>query len=213
MMGAFVKDVQNNTAMNELRLRLTYMFLFAMNIALVIRLEQAQISLSSLESNTKFRINAMLDLDPHSKVGGNTAFLALAVGIGLATWLLLWAVSWNTVVRQLLRSIAGVGSLVALPVAWLYIAHRHGVPAGLPNPPSAVLYLELAAATVCSILYLLSIWRLPVWSSIALLGVHFVLWGWLLLGGPYFWLMPVELLFPLVGFSSSLAWGIYVARS
>lgn len=41
--------------------------------------------------------------------------------------------------------------------------------------------------------------------------IHFGLWGWLFLGGPYFW-HTFLCVFPLVGLVSSLLWVSYVSR-
>jgi hypothetical protein len=57
------------------RLRLVHGFLFSLNISLVVRLGTAQTSSSSLETSLQAWINAMLNLHPHSNMGGYTAFL------------------------------------------------------------------------------------------------------------------------------------------
>lgn len=185
--------------------------LFSLNIALVIRLANAQTSLTSLEANLQFRINGAFGLNPHSNVGGNSAFFLVAFGLALGIFALVWAFSRTRFVGEALCSVSGAVSLVALPVGWLYVTHVFPVLPGLPNPPRAALLLELAAVIMCSVLYLRARWSYPTWSAILVLVLHFGLWGWLLLGGWDFWLAPIKLVFPFVSFCSCVAWGGYVA--
>lgn len=192
--------------------RYLHEFLFALNIALAFRLSSARTSFSSSESSLKWQINAALHLDAHSNVGGYTAFFALALVLALGIFALLRLCSHTFLAKEFLRSVAGIVSLVTLPASWLYVTHLSPVPPALPNPPRAWLFVELAAAVTCSVLYLLSRWPFPRWSSVLLLALHLGFWTWLSLGGPYFWRAPVELIFPLVSFCACLAWGLYVAR-
>lgn len=185
--------------------------LFSLNIALVVRLANAQTSLFSLEPNLQFRINGAFGLNPHSNVGGYSAFFLVAVSLALGILALLWVFSRARFVGEAILSVSGTVSLVALPVGWLYVTHISPVLPGLPNPPRAALLLELAAVIVCSVLYLLARRSYPIWSAVLVLVLHFALWGWLLLGGWDFWLAPIKLVFPFVGFCSCLAWGGYVA--
>jgi hypothetical protein len=114
--------------------------------------------------------------------------------------------------RELLRSVAGMFSLLALPIHWFYVAHLYYQVTDLPNPPHAWLFLELAVVLVCAVFYLFARWPIPAWGSVALIALHHGLWGWLFLGGPYFWLAPFQTLVPLVSLCSSLAWSLYVQQ-
>lgn len=187
-------------------LEISHDFLFSLNIALLVRLVNAQTSLSTLEPDFTFRINAALGLNPHMYFGGYIAFFVLALGLASALYVLLWILA--SFVSTFFRSSYGFVSMTALPLTWLASTTIHQVLPGLPNPPRAWLLLELVAVVICSVLFLVRRWPLPDWASVALLAMHFVFWGWLFMGGIYFWLAPTKLVFPLVGFCSCIAWGI-----
>lgn len=192
-------------------LGIAHEFLFSLNLGLVARLVMAYANYYHTEATLKLWFNRKLGLHPHSDVGGNAAFLLLALEITLSILLLLRVFSRTSAIRAFLQYVAGIVSALALPFSWLYGAHLYEPLPGAPNPPHALLLLELAAVTVCAVLYLLSMWPLPGWGGVLLLLLHYGFWGWLFLGGPYFWLDPFKLLFPLTGLCSSLVWGQYVS--
>jgi hypothetical protein len=173
-------------------------FLFSLNIALVAKLEGNQKPnklfslLDSHEVTMQLKINAYLHLHPHHQVGANSAFFAIALSLALCIFLVLRISSSTYLSRQ------------------FYVAHLLGSFSLLPNPPYALLLLELLSVTVCAALYLYSKWPLPAWGTIALLLLHYSFWNWLVSGGPLFWRDPFRLIFPMAGFCSSLAWGYYV---
>jgi hypothetical protein len=185
--------------------------LFSLNIALCVRLANARTSFSSLEPSLKWRINSLLHLQPHSSVGGYSAFFAVALALTLGMLAILRLCSRAVLAEKLLRSVAGIASLAALPVSWLYVTHTIPVvPPG--NLQSAWPLLELGVAIGCMVLYLIMRWPFPHWISILFLALHFGFWTWLSLGGLYFWRAPIELVFPTAGFCACLAWGRYVAH-
>jgi hypothetical protein len=191
--------------------RYLHEFLFSLNAALVFRLTSARTSFSNLESRLKWQINDVLHLGAHSNVGGYTAFFALALGLALGIFVVLRLCSRTLLARELLRSVAGIVSLLALPVSWLYATHLFPVPRTLPNPRDPWIFLELVATMACAVFYLFARWPLPGWTGVLLLALHFGFWTWLSLGGPYFWRAAADLIFPTVGFFSCLAWGSYVS--
>ena len=194
------------------QLQLLHEFLFSVNIGLIARLAMAYANYYQTEAALKLWFNRHLHLHPHSDVGGNAAFLLLALGITLGVFVVLRVFSRTFLSRAFLLYTAGIVSAVALPFSWLYGAYLHEPLPGLPDPPHALLMLELVAVTICAILYLLAKWPLPKWGSVLLLILHYGFWGWLLLGGPYFWLGSFKLIFPLAGLCSSVTWGFYVSR-
>ena len=204
--------MEGNRATHTRYLRYVHEFLFSLNAGLVTRWLMAQANYAESELTIKGWINRRLHLHPHSDIGGNVAFLVLALGVALGTFLLLRVLSRTAWLNHFLRSVTGIVSLVALPASWLYRAHVYRPVPGLPNPPHILLFLELAAATSCIVLYLYAKWPLPGWGSVALLILHFSLWGWLFLGGPYFWFDPLHSVFPLAGSCSVLAWALYVSQ-
>ena len=185
-------------------------FLFCLNIALLVRLISVNHSLSSFEPNLKFRVNSALDLNSNSYVGGYIAFFVLAAVLAVVLCALLWILM--SFVSSVFRLYYGFLSLIALPLIWLVTSSIHRILPGLANPPHIWLFLELVAVVACSVLFFVRQWPFPAWASVALVAVHFVLWGWLLTGGIYFWLAPAKLIFPLASFASCIAWGIYLAR-
>jgi hypothetical protein len=189
--------------------RYLHEFLFSLNIALVVRWKSAATSLSPLEPNLQFRINGALHLQPNSHFGGYAAFFALVLVVALSIFTVLRLFSRTRLAEEVLGSIAGPVSLVALPVCWLYVTYLFPLPRGLPNPPRAGLFIELAGATVCAVLYLWEKRPFLGWKEFALLLLHFCFWGWLFLGGFYFWRSPIKLIFPLAGFCSCLVWAKY----
>jgi hypothetical protein len=198
-------------------LRRVHEFLFSLNLALVVMLEGNQKPnrvfslLESTELPLQLRINGSLHLYPHDRVGANIAFLTLALGLTVLIFLLLRASSTTSFVTEFLRSIAGFVSLLALPISWLFVAHLLGPPFMTSNPPPALLLLELAVVIVCAILYAYGRWPIPAWFTIALLALHYTLWGWIVSGGPYFWHDPFTLIFPIAGFCSSTIWVLYAS--
>lgn len=194
-------------------LRLVHVFLLSLNISLAVGIASAQTSFSTLEMKLQFEVNVLFRAHPHSNIGGYTAFLALCVGLAFGISAVLWLFSGTVLVKELLRSISGILSLLALPMCWLYIAQLFPVPPGLPDPSRLALLMELAVVMTFALLYLRRTWRIPDWASVTLLTLHFILWGWLLIGGVFVWREPIELVFLLVGFCSCIVWGIYTRRN
>lgn len=181
-------------------------FLTALNVALLFRWVKAQVAFSDAEDFLKWRINSLLHLNPHSSVGGDSAFFTLALGLALCIFAVLSIGSLNSQLRRTILFLAGPISIGALPISWIYISNRFPNLSSLPRFwPLA----ETAVAILCCGLY--SLRTRPLWLWGALVVLHFGFWAWLFLGGIYFWLSPVKLVFPLVGLSAVLAWGFYIS--
>lgn len=184
---------------------------FALNVALVARIE---ISLKPGLFKLQVRINDLLHLHYHdgaagyfhNRVAGYLDAYRDALVWGLFIFLVLRLISPISLAERFLRWAAGLVCLALLPASWLYV----GAGPTLPDPPHFWLYLELVMVCVCACLYVMNKWPAPIWASAALLGLHFIFWGWLFLGGPYFWLDMFRTVVPLVGFASSLVWGCYL---
>jgi hypothetical protein len=208
--------MKNNHPTRTDYLRYAHEFLFSLNIAFLAKLQGNQKPnklfsfLDSAEFRIQLKINAYLNLHPHSHVGGYTAFFALAFGLALCIFLLLRIFSNTSLAKEFLRCAAGFMSLLALPISWFYVTQVLGpVPFSL-NLPRPWLISELILIIACAVLYLLAKWSLPMWSGVLLLALHFGFWGWLALG-PFFWRYPFWVVFPMAGFCSSLVWGRYVS--
>jgi hypothetical protein len=203
-------------------LRYAHELLFSLNIALVARWAEVRHPVwgfyywDVLEYRIEFAIEKIIYTFSHPNsrfvpkdVEGHTAFLLLALGLALCIFLLLRLFAHTVLANESLRSVAGFVSLLALPTFWLYITNLNPQPPGLPNPPRALLFLELAVTIATALFYLRGKWFLSKWSVAALIIFHHALWGWLFLGGVYFWHAPFEALFPGVALCASLAWSLY----
>jgi hypothetical protein len=206
-------------ALGAKQLRYAHEALFALNLALVLKLEGNQVPnrffsvLDFGEASLQSRINRYFQLHPHSAVGGNIAFIVPALVLALLLFALIRIAVASSLIRKVFVSAAGIVSLIALPVVWLSVVRLIGVAPPLPNPPHLLLYFELFTATACAFLYLYAYWPIPGWVSIAMLAVHFGFWDWIISRGPYFWLNPFSLIFPLTGFFATLLWAITVSRT
>ncbi len=203
--------MKNNQPARENRLRLVHEALFSLNIGLMTRWVMAQANYYLAELKIQLWVNRHLHLHPHSNVGGYGAFLTLALAMAFSIFLLLRLASHTLLAKELLRSAAGIVSLLTLPASWLYVTRLYPQPPGLPYAPRVWLLVELAGAVAGAAVYLYAKW-FSAWLNVGLLVLHFGFWGWLFLGGLYFWLAPFQLVFPLAGLCSSLAWGLYVSR-
>ena len=196
-------------------------FLFCLNLALVLKLEGNQKPnkffsfFESGESLLQSKINASLHLHPHHSFGANLAFLLLALVLALLLFVVLRVLLTSSFLKNVFHSTAGVISLIALPVGWLWVSRLIGIAAPLPNPPRWALYLELSAVAAYAVLYSVGRWVLPLWLTMTLFAVHFGYWDFLVSRGPYFWLDPFSLIFPFVGLLATIAcgWGLSLSKT
>ena len=114
-----------------------------------------------------------------------------------------------------LRTFAGIVAVIGFPLAAGYISYL-GYLHMLGSIPRALLYayapyrwlaIEVMAALVCVLLYVFLKWPSKARWGLLLLGLHFAVWTWLVLLGFF------SLVYPLLGFLASLAWGLYVRQS
>jgi hypothetical protein len=188
-------------------------FLFSLNVAfLAVAARSMAAAWLPWVGKIQLSLNHHWRLPPESSVGGDFALSSIAFVLALCIFVIVRLLSIVSVAGVLLLWITGIVSLVALPAWWLYFSRQFPVPANLPNLASTWLFLEIAASMLCTVLYLWRKWPLPGWGSTLLLILHFVFWGWLFLGGPFFWLAPFKLVFPAMGLAAMVAWGIYVSR-
>ena len=193
--------------------RIMHEFLFSMNIALILRWEHAQTSTSESALTLQSWINRVLYLHQHSNVGGYAAFYLLALVEAIAIFVILQGLSFAPSARRVFLLSAGIVSLLALPIAWLHFIHRYpGLQgsAALPDLPRWWLFAELLATVAGAVFFLRRRPSLQGRLGVLSVTVHFVIWGWLFLGGPYFWLAPAKLVIPITGFCSCLVWAAYV---
>lgn len=191
-------------------------FFFSLNIALVAELLGNQrpnwfFSNSEYgESSLALRMNALLHLHSHSTVGANAAFFVFAFAWAICLFVLLRISSRAPLVQTSLSSIAGVVSLLMLPLSWLFISHSIGSDSVLSGPPWVLLFIELSIATVCAVMFMSTKWFPPRWVGIPLLVLHFAFWEAVCFG-PYFWRAPFQSIFAIVGFCAALTWSCCVS--
>jgi hypothetical protein len=197
-------------------------FLFCWNIALASKWANAQSEslwpfsyFVHFETRVKYWVNGHLNLNPHSHVGGYSAFFGLAFGLALCFFLLL-RVLWNTfLTRGILYILAGPLSLIVLPCYWLFVQSL-----GPPRPwfsqvSPILLLIELAGAVGGAIGFLYHTAPMQRRECILLAGLtvfHFGFWFWVLFGGLTFWRAPAYLVFPASGLCSVIVWGVYVSQ-
>lgn len=203
--------MENKQSLSAGYLRFTHELLFSLNIALVLVLARTFVTPFSTLERLAHAINRRLHFPLHSNVGGYAALFTLGAALACCMVLLLH-ISRNTwLTKQVLHSLAGVASLTALPICWLYVSYVMQQPSVSSNLRLWLLS-ELAVAVVAVVLFLLSKWFLPAWINAVLLTLHFALWAWAFFGGTYFVRYPSRLIFPVVGLLSVLVWGLYVSR-
>ena len=193
----------------------SYELLFSLNLALVLTWESAQTSASRTALSLQGGINHLMRYPPQSPIGGYIAFTLLSVAQGFVIFLMLRLLSYATIVNRILLPITGIASLIVLPLSWLSF-HRQFPgffvgPGALPDLPHWWLYIELVLCVILAALFLRG-WMpfLKGWAGVFLLLFHFIVWGWLFLGGTYFWLTPAKAFIVFTGFCSCLEWGQYV---
>jgi hypothetical protein len=187
------------------------MILLCLNVAFALILKQSLTSSFFLEMGLQYRINAYLHLHPHNTTGGYLATLGLALGLALCIFLGLQLLRYVSppLMNEFLR-LGGVLSLLALPACWFYVfrateRRMDGIES------RAWLMVEVGIVTVLAFLHLFASWRIPSWVGVVFLILHNWFWGWQFFGRGAILYTPA-LIFPLLGFCSSLAWAIYVAH-
>lgn len=153
----------------------------------------------------EFSIDKLLHFPQTDFVGGHIAFAAASMALALCFWLALRLSAGAEVTKRILRSLAGPVVLAAPSAFWLYMYQKHGWPFGWPYRWAP---FELALALVCVWLYIAGRWRFPIWF-VLLLVAHYAYWFWIPGGSDSAsnYSGPAA---PILGFSSALAWAIYL---
>lgn len=168
---------------------------------------------------------------PHSPVDDpllRFAFVLLWVISALGVFLLLRVLSRFSLVQVFLRTCGGIIAVAGFALAYLYvnISVRYTSTLGRVAGLSWAMG-EVAVALLCTFLYLLGRWPWRAPWTIVLLFLHFTLWSFLawgmryspLAGVPLLWpgfrlstltTEAPQLIYPWLGFLTSLAWGLYV---
>jgi hypothetical protein len=181
-----------------------FYFLTTFNATLAVLWVQAQVSFSTFQTALQLRFNRMLQLRTDSDIGGNIAFFGLALILGLMGYSLLLVPAQRILSARFLATLCLLVSLFALPSAWAYVLQvRPFVP---PVPVQLWFYIELAAVLTLGGVFVVSRRNYPVWIKFLVFSVHFGLWAWIFVGGPYFWRAASQFVLPLIGFVCCAIW-------
>jgi|ERR1700722_11988671 len=148
-------------------------------------------------------------------------------GVFLVAFLLVWSLTLVALLSQralatfpkgkkVLLPFIGIVSISGYPIAVLYVA----------NGGLLFLQLEAVVGVIFALLYLYRGWPTALSLSIILLTLHFALWswgfqystwpGWILFWPGWSWVWRSgkwsSLVYPLIGFSSSMTWILSVKR-
>jgi hypothetical protein len=153
-------------------------------------------------------VNRFLHIRQTDFIRGYLEFLIPSLVLALCIGTLLHLFLRSGLAKEILRSGAGIALLYAPAVFWFCYYQATGWPFGWPYRGAP---LELLAALVCAMLFLYGRVSIPGWCGILLLAAHYAFWYWMPSTNPARadYAGPIA---PVLGFSSTVAWGIYVAR-
>lgn len=140
--------------------------------------------------------------------GGYFAFFIPAIALAVCSWLLLRTLSRTGLIRELLRSVAGIAALAMPPTWWLFDAYaaerRYGW-----TPLAASQFYEVLLVLALATLYLFRNRPNSEWAVITVVVLHYGFWFWQ--SGPHPFFMgyggPVA---PATGLCAGLAWVLYL---
>jgi hypothetical protein len=157
---------------------------------------------NSIFMRVKYAVDHLFHTYYESNLSGNVALWVTTFLFALPMFLLLRLLARTSVMKGVLRTVAGMAALVGWPSFWFYTSG-----AGFVMSWRLRALLEVEISVICALLYLYGKWPLPRWASVLLLTAHCVFWCWY-----YFHTFPLSgLLFPLFGLASTLAWSSWVS--
>lgn len=200
-------------------LRLFYELIVAANVAIVLRLADAQrpfwpvYYIDRLEGVWEFKIEKYMYTHSHPNsqfavmdANGHIAFLLLTLGMALCIFLFLRLIASTAFARELLHSVAGVVSILAFPIVAFYRISLYPWSPEFLIPSRLWLIAEILTAVSGVILFSFRKWKLSHWKIFVLLSLHHLFWGWVFLGVWRFWLVPFRSIYPVAALCSSLMW-------
>jgi len=159
-------------------------------------------------------INHMLGIPQTDYIRGYFELIIPSILCAFCIWLLLFFLFKVLVSDKVVRTIAGFMILFAPPLFWFFVYQKVGWPFGWPYRGAPV---EIAATGVCVVLLLNEQLVIPRWAIGTLLATHFVFWYCLPSGTLHMpdWDIPnyAGPIGSLLGFSSAIAWVLYVESS
>jgi hypothetical protein len=131
---------------------------------------------------------------------GYFAYFIAAFAFAVCVWLSLRLFAGSVIVREFLRSVAGILALAVAPLGWLWF-HRWGHP---------IMSSEIALIVLFGMLYSFGVWAIPEWTIIVAVVLHFGFW--LYEFGSYFSFRDFYAVLPAVSVCAGLTWIFYVRR-
>jgi hypothetical protein len=191
-------------------LRYFHEALFAFNVAfltMTVAFEKSA-RLAAVFSRMESSLNVLLGIRQTDYIRGYFAILIPSLILGSVLWAVLRFFEDSRLSHEVLRSVAGLVALFALPAFWIYAFQRYGWPFGWPYRGAP---LELIAAVVCALLLMSRRWHFPWWFAFVLLAGHYIFF-WLCVGGNYAMPNYAGPIAPILSFCSGLAWALYIRR-
>ncbi len=191
-------------------LRYFHEALFSFNVAFfttTIVLEHSAY-LSGGFSRMESSLNVLLGIRQTDYVRGYFTILIPSMILGSLLWAVLRLLQHTRMSHEILRSVAGLVALFAIPVFWIYAFQRYGWPFGWPYRGAP---FELLAVFICASLLLSRRWQFPMWSALLLLSGHYIFLWWLIGWNPAMpnYSGPIA---PILSFCSAVVWAVYIRR-
>jgi hypothetical protein len=201
---------QNRYAFKLATLRYVHEILFSLTVAfLVVSLIFLVVPRLSIPFvHFEIFLNRLLHIRQTDLIRGYFEYLISSAILALGIGTLLHMFSGTRLTSEILRSVAGVVLLLAPLVFWVCYYQILGWPFGWPYRWAPI---ELAGAFFCLALYLFGRLPAPRWTGLLLLAAHYSFWYLIPSSDPgrADYAGPIA---PVLGFSSTLVWGMYVAR-
>jgi hypothetical protein len=164
--------------------------------------------LTYIFSRMESSINLLSGIRQTDYIRGYFAIFIPSLILALAIWAVL-RLSWRTrPMTEILRSVAGVVALFALPAFWFYTFQYYGWPFGWPYRGAP---FELGLALVCTLLFISGKWSIRWWLAVLLLAGHYTFF-WVRIGGNYSMPNYAGPIAPILSFASAAAWVFDIRR-
>lgn len=164
--------------------------------------------LAAVFSRMESSLNMLLGIRQTDYIRGYFAISIPSLILGCLLWAALRFSGQTRFSEEILRSVAGLFALFAVPAFWIYQFQSYGWPFGWPYRGAP---FELAAAVLCAILLKRGRWRFPWWFAFPLLAGHYIFF-WLWVGGNYAMPNYAGPIAPILSFCSGVAWACYIRR-
>lgn len=188
-------------------LRGVHEIMFSINIAFtsVSLLFLAWPTLSRPFINMEVATNRLLQIRQTDLIRGYFEFGIASTILAFCCWLALRLSSTTRLTSEILQSVAGIATILALPVFWFYVSQQGGWSLGWRD---ATWLVEVAVALLCVLLFLYQRFPVQGWLCVLLVMGHYAFWFWI--RENIFLASSAGPIAPIIGFFSTLAWGVYV---